>query len=185
MEVQVVQEFQEFAVFFVDANDFRAIVGLQVGKEDRTLFAELREAAAERYSMRTGFLIGKTLEEKSFHLWRDSVLETFGFVVSFGPRKADHVGEQHFGELMAESHTFGDGAAFASQIDAAVASYGDEIVAAHPFESSSDGGRSDVEFFRKTRADGRLAFFDQFPDGFEIVFLGDAGFCTHGIRQIL
>jgi hypothetical protein len=183
--MQVVQEVQEFAVFFVDANDFGAIVGLQVGKEDGALFSELREAAPQRYSVGAGFFIGETLEQKSFDLRRDSVLETFGFVVGFRPGKADDLGEQHFGELMAESHTFGNGAAFASQIDASVASYGDKIVAAHPFECGSDSGGSDAEFFRKTRADGRLALFDEFPDGFEIVFLGDAGLCTHEIRQIL
>jgi hypothetical protein len=183
--MQVVQEFQEFAVFFVDADDFGAIVGLQVGEEDGALFAELREAAAKRYSVRTGLFIGETLEEKSFDLWRDSVLEAFRLIVSFGPGEADDVGKQHFGELMAEGHTFGDGAAFARQVDATIASYGDEIVTAHAFEGGSYRGRSDAEFLRKPRADGRLAFLDKFPDGFEIVFLGDAGFFTHEIRQIL
>src|SRR6266404_4065723 len=84
---------------------------------------------------------------------------------------------------MAQGHAFGYGAAFASQADLAIAGNRDQIVAAHAFERGSNGGRSYAQFFSQARADGRLAFFEQFPDGFEVVFLGDAGFCAHETRE--
>ena len=179
MEMESVEEFEELAVLFVDADDFGSFVGLQIREQHGALFAKLREPAAQRHSMRAGFFIGETFQKKSFDFGRDGVLQAFGFVVGFGPGEADDVGKQHFGELMAEGHALGNGAAFAGEINVAVASDGYEIVAAHAFERGSDGGRSDVQLFSQARADGRLAFFDKFPDGFEVVFLGDAGFCSH------
>jgi hypothetical protein len=103
--------------------------------------------------------------------------------MSFGPRQADDIGEQHFGELMAESHVFGDGAAFASEADLTVAGNGDKVVAAHAFERGGNCGRSYAQFFSEARADGRLAFLEEFPDSFEVVFLRDAGFCSHAIDE--
>ena len=126
--------------------------------------------------MRTGFFVGKTFQQKSFDLRRDGVFEALCFIVRFGPRQADNVGEQHFGELVTECHAFGNGAAFAREIDMAVASDRDEIIAAHTLERGSDGGRSYAKFFGQSRADGRLALFEELPDSFEVIFLGDAGF---------
>jgi hypothetical protein len=179
VEMEAIEEFEKFSVFFVDTNDFGTFVGLQIREQDSTLFAKLREASAKGDAVRARPFVCEALEEKSFYFRRDGMFEAFGFVVGFGPGEADDVGEKHFGKLVAEGHVFCDGAAFAREIDVAVAGNGDEVIAAHAFERSGDGGRSYTELFSKARADGRLTFFEKLPDGFEVVFLGDAGFCAH------
>ena len=103
------------------------------------------------------------------------MFEALGFVVSLGPGEADDFSEEHFGELMAKSHVFGDGAALAREVDATAAIDASEIVASHALEGSGDGGGTDIEFFCKTGADGRLLLLEHFPDGFEVVFLRYAG----------
>jgi hypothetical protein len=46
VEMQVVEEFQEFTILFVDADDFGPVVSLQIGEQHGALFAELRDAAS-------------------------------------------------------------------------------------------------------------------------------------------
>ena len=75
--------------------------------------------------MGTGFFVGETFEEERFDFWRDGVFEAFGLIMGFGPRNADDLSEQHLGELMAEGHVFGYGAAFAGEVDVTIAGYGD------------------------------------------------------------
>ena len=136
----------------------------------------LRETAAQRHSVRTGFFVGETLEEESFDFRRDGMFKTLCFIVGLGPGQTDDVREQHFGELVTECHAFGNGAAFAREIDMAVASDRDEIIAAHTLERGSDGWRSYAKLFGQSRADWWLALFEELPDSFEVIFLGDAGF---------
>jgi hypothetical protein len=171
VEMEAVEEFEKFSIFLVNANDFGAFVGLQVGEKYSALLAELRETAAQWNAVRARFFVGESFEEKSFNFWRDGVFEALGFIMRFGPREAYDVGEQHFGELMAKGHAFRDTAAFAGEIDVAVARNRDEIVAAHAFDGGGDGRRCDVEFLGKARANGWQALFEELPDGFEVVFL--------------
>ena len=177
--MKAIEEFEKFSIFFVNTNNLGAFVGLQVGKKDGTSFAELGKASAQRDSVRAGFFVGEPFQKECFDFRRDGMFEAFSFVVGFGPRKTNHVGEQHFGELMAQRHAFGDRATFAREIDVAIARDRDQIIAAHAFDRGSDRRWSDTEFLGQARADWRLAFFDEFPYRLEVVFLGNAGFCSH------
>ncbi len=53
------------------------------------------------------------------------MFQAFGLIMGLGPGNADDVSEQHLGELMAEGHVFGYGAAFAGEVDVTIAGYGD------------------------------------------------------------
>jgi hypothetical protein len=176
MEVQAIEKFEELAVFFVHANDFGGFTGVEIGEQDGSLFAELGEAAAEGNAVGAGFFARETFEEEGFDFGRDGVLETLGFVVSLGPGEADDVGEEHFRELVPEGEASGDATAFASEVNTAIAGYADQIVAAHAFDGGGYGGRGDAKLLGQAGADGLVPFLDKFPDGFEVVFLGDAGF---------
>src|SRR5881394_1080617 len=76
---------------------------------------------------------------------------------------------------MTEDHALGELAALAGKIDTAGAIDADQIVTGEAFECSSDGGRRDGEFFGEARADGRLPFFEHFPNRFQIIFARYAG----------
>ena len=88
------------------------------------------------------------------------MFQALRFIVCFGPGKADHVGEQHFRQLMTQRHAFGNASAFAREINAAVASDRNQIAATHPLKCGGHRRRGHVQFFSKTRADRRLAFFE-------------------------
>ena len=126
--------------------------------------------------MRAAFLVGKSLEQELFDFRRNRVLQPFGFIVRFGPRQADHVGEQHLRKLMAQRQALGDLPAFFAEIDAAGALDFHEAVARHALERRGYRWRRDIQFFGEARADRRLIFFEHFPDGLQIIFLGYAGF---------
>jgi len=174
-QMQAVKKFQELAVFFVDADDFRGIFRAQFRQQYDTLFAELRDSTANRNAMGATASVTEAFEEEGLDFGRDGVFEAFGFVVSFGPRKSDDVGEEHLGELMAKSHAFGKLAALAGKIDASGAIDANQIVAREAFERGGDSGRRDAEFFGEARADGRLPFFEHFPNCFQIIFARYAG----------
>ena len=48
--------------------------------------------------------------------------------------------------------------------------------ASHALQRGGYGRRRHAQVFGKPRADRDLLFLDDFPDGFEVVFLRDAGF---------
>ena len=104
------------------------------------------------------------------------MLEAFGFFVRAGPFETDHVGEQLFREAMAEDEVLGDFLALLGKFNLPGAAYAKIAAAGHPFQSGGDGGRSYAQVFGEPGADGRVFFLNELPDGFEVVFLGDAGF---------
>ena len=174
-QMQAVKEFQKLAVFFVDADDFRGIFRAQFREQHDALFAKLRDSATNRNAMGATASVTEAFQKKGLDFGRDGMLEAFGFVVSFGPREADNVGEEHLGELMAKSHTLGELAALAGEVDAAGTIDANEVVAREAFERSGDSGRCDGELFRETRTDGGLPFFEHFPNCFQIIFARYAG----------
>src|ERR1041384_67525 len=101
LKVQSIQKFQKISVFFVDADDLGALVGLQIGKQDRAVSAELRESAAQGNAMRAGFFASETFKQKRFDFWGNGMFQTLRFVVRLGPRQTNYIGEQHLSELMA------------------------------------------------------------------------------------
>jgi hypothetical protein len=46
---------------------------LQIGEQDCALFAKLREATAQRNSVRAGFFVRETFQEKRLYFGRDGV----------------------------------------------------------------------------------------------------------------
>src|SRR3981189_3394061 len=96
-EPQPFYKFQELSVLFIHANYFRFVFCAQVGEQNRALLAKLRNASADRNTVRATALATEPLEQQRFHFRRDRVLESLGFVMSFRPRKTDDVREQHFG----------------------------------------------------------------------------------------
>ena len=58
--------------------------------------------------MRAATVAPETLEKQSGDFRRNSVLEALGFFVGARPFETDHVGEQFFGEAMAQNEVFGD-----------------------------------------------------------------------------
>ena len=83
--MQTFEKLQELGVLFIDADDFGAIVGVQIGENNSALFAKLRETAAQRHSVGTGFFVGETLEEESFDFRRNGMLKSLCFIVGLGP----------------------------------------------------------------------------------------------------
>src|ERR1700758_5161748 len=76
---------------------------------------------------------------------------------------------------MAEHEALGNFAALGSEKDLASALDFDVAIASHALDGGGDGGRSDVELFGETSADGDLIFLAHLPDGLEVVFLRNAG----------
>ena len=72
------------------------------------------------------------------------MLHALGFIVRFGPRQTDHIGEQHLRKLMAQRQALGDLPAFFAEIDAAGALDFHEAVARHALQRSRHRGRRDV-----------------------------------------
>jgi hypothetical protein len=175
-EMEIFEKIEETFLLFIDANNFSGIVELQFGKKDGAFLAKLSESAAQGNAMRTGFVSRETLHEESFDFGRDGVFHALGFGMSFSPREADHLGEKHFGELVAQGEMLGDFAALGGEKNATAALNFDVTIAGHALESGGDGRRSDVELLGEASADGQLVFFEHLPDGFEVVFARDAGF---------
>src|SRR5215831_20806918 len=71
---------------------------------------------------------------------------------------------------MAKSHPFGKLAPFAGKVDAASAVDCDKIISREPFYCGGNSWRCDPKLFSQTSADRRLALFQHFPYGLEIVF---------------
>src|SRR5215467_10580190 len=68
MQLQLVQKFQKARIFFIYTNHFRAILGVQVGQQDRSLFAQLRRPTAQGQAVRTGFFTRESLQQERFDL---------------------------------------------------------------------------------------------------------------------
>ena len=47
-QVEILEEIEEAFVFFIDAENFGGIAGLEFGEKNAALFAKLRHAAADR-----------------------------------------------------------------------------------------------------------------------------------------
>lgn len=61
-QAQIIEELEKFFVFFVDADDFGFVAGLQIGKRNGALFAELGDATADGDAMRTAFFFTEAFE---------------------------------------------------------------------------------------------------------------------------
>ena len=94
--MEIFEEIEEAFVLFVNGKDCGGITGLELGEEDATLFAKLRDTAADGDAVGAGFAIRETFEKKGFDFGRDGVLEALGFGVGFGPGETDDFGEKHF-----------------------------------------------------------------------------------------
>src|SRR5262249_40936519 len=66
------QEFQKLAVLFVDTNNFRFVLGVKLGKRNNSLFAQLRDAAANGDAVWTSAVVAETLEEELLDFGRYS-----------------------------------------------------------------------------------------------------------------
>jgi hypothetical protein len=175
-QMETLKKIQEAFVLFVDTEDRAGITGVEFGEEDAALFTKLGEAAAERDAMRAGFVGCEAFQEQDFDFRGDRVLEALGFGVGFSPGETDDFGEKHLGELVTQHEVLGDFAAFFREKNCSAALNFDMAVAGHALDGSGDGRRSDGEFLGQAGADGSLIFLRHFPDGFEVVFLRDAGF---------
>src|SRR6267143_3817244 len=76
---------------------------------------------------------------------------------------------------MAQGKTLGKLPPLARKIDAAEAVHAHMTIAGHALQGCRDCGRGYVEFFGEACADGRLVLFEHLPDGFEVIFLLNAG----------
>src|SRR5258705_3352340 len=76
---------------------------------------------------------------------------------------------------MAQGEALGKLAALARKVDAAEAVHAHMAVAGHALQGCGDRGPGYVEFFGEACADGRLVLFEHLPNGFEVVFLRNAG----------
>src|SRR5271156_4726529 len=86
---------------------------------------------------------------------------------------------------MAQDQMLRDSLPFARKRNAPVASYVKVARAGHAFERGGNGWRRDAKILSQPRADRDLFFLHNFPDGFEVVFLGDAGlFAAQNASQI-
>src|SRR5271156_345433 len=66
------------------------------------------------------------------------------------------------------------------QFDVPIAAHAQISAARHALEGGCHRRRSDAQIFSEPRADRRLLFLHQFPDRFQVIFLGDASsFATH------
>lgn len=104
------------------------------------------------------------------------MFEALGFFVSERPLKADHIGEQLLRETMAQHKMVRDLLPFRGEIDATAATNAKIAAARHALQRRGDCRRSDFEILSKSRADRYLFLLDEFPDGFQVVFLRYAGF---------
>ena len=104
------------------------------------------------------------------------MLHALRFRVSFSPGEADDFSKKHFGKLVTQHEMLCEFAALGGELDSAPALNFDVAVASHAFDCGGDRGWSDVQFFGETRADGSLLLLEHFPNGFEVIFLRDAGF---------
>src|SRR4029077_8052328 len=58
------------------------------------------------------------------------------------------------------------------------------IIACHAFQSGGHRGRSDSKLLGNAGANGNFFFFEHFPDGLQVVFLGNAGgFTPHNCSR--
>ena len=76
---------------------------------------------------------------------------------------------------MAQREAFRFGAAFAREVNAAVALDAQQAVSGHAFERGGYGRRRYVQLFREARADGLVLILSELPDYLEVIFAGDAG----------
>src|SRR6266852_4132398 len=76
---------------------------------------------------------------------------------------------------MAQREALGKLASLARKVDAAEAVHAHMPIAGHALQGCGDRGRGHVEFFSEACADGRLVLFEHLPDGFEVIFLRNAG----------
>ena len=128
--------------------------------------------------MRAAAFAPESFQKQVGNLGRNAVLEALGFFVRARPFEADHVGEQLFGEAVAQDQMLRDAFALGRKLDLAAAANAQVAAAGHALERSGDGRRSHAKIFGQARADRHLLFLDDFPDGLQIVFLRDAGFFT-------
>jgi hypothetical protein len=83
--------------------------------------SKLRQAALQRYAVRTETIRAKSSEEQFFDLRRNSVLEPLGLVMGACPVEPYHFREKLFGKLMAHGQAVRHAAALARERDAAAA----------------------------------------------------------------
>src|SRR5260370_17421143 len=138
--MQPFEKFQKLRLLFVHAKNLARYLGVQIGEQDRTLFAKLRNPPAHRDAVRIAFLVSKPLEQQRFHFRRNGVFHALRFVVRLCPGESDYFGQQHFRELMPQREMFRTLAAFLGQVDPSAAFHAHVAVARHALQCSSHGG---------------------------------------------
>jgi hypothetical protein len=174
-QVEVLQKIKEAFIFLINTKNDAGISRLEFGKKNTTLLPKFSHAAAQRNTVRASFVSGKAFQQERFDLRRNRMFQALRFRVGFGPRQADHLREKHFCQLMAKHQVLSYLAALCSQQNLAAALDFDMSITRHALDRSGDRGRSNVKFFGKARADGKLVLLAHFPNGFEVIFLRDAG----------
>jgi hypothetical protein len=184
-KVKSVEKFQESRVAFVDAQNFAGPSYLDLGEpEGAVLAAKMGHPAKERDTMRAAAIAAEAIEQESNDLGGDAVLEAFSFLMRAGPFETDHFGEKFFGEAMPEDQMLRGSLPLRGEFDAAVAAHAEITAASHALQRGRDGGRRDTEVLGQARADGDLLLLDKLPDGFEVVFLRNAGFFAAHVRSL-
>src|SRR5260370_22298137 len=62
-QAQPFEKFQKLRVLLVNAKNLARLLGAQIGEQDGTLFAKLRDPSAHGYAVRAAFLVSKPLEQ--------------------------------------------------------------------------------------------------------------------------
>jgi len=137
---------------------------------------KIRHSAEEGDAVGAAAVAAEALQKEMDDFGGDAVLEAFGLFMRAGPREAEDLGEEFFGEAMAEDEMLRGSLPFGGELDAAIAAHMKITGMGHALERGGDGGRGDAEVFGEARANGYLLLLDNFPGGFEVVFLRNAGF---------
>ena len=162
-------------IFFVDGQNLHASPDRHIGERDGMLRAlQPRQPSSQRHTMRAGAIGAEAADQQILHFRREAMLEALGGGVRKRPVKADHVGQELFGQLMAQRQPFGFAASFSREANVAIAFHAQQAVASHALERGGHRGRRDFQFFREPRANRGLIVLFELPDRLQIIFAGDA-----------
>src|SRR5258707_5034541 len=161
--MQPFEKFQKLRVLFVHAKNLARFLCAQIGEQDRTLFAKLRNPPAHRDAVRTAFLVSKPFEQQRFHFRRNGVFHPLRFVVRLCPGESDYFSQQHFCKLMPQCEMFRALAALLCQVDPPAAFHTHVAVARHALQGGSHGGGGGFFFFLPPPAVGDLVPFPHLP----------------------
>lgn len=145
-EAKIFQKIEEPFILLIDAQNFCGFVGAKFGKKDAALLAELGDATIDGDAVRTGLRLPKRLS-----------------------CNASTSGEMACSMRSASAWALAQERPLRHQL-------AEMPIAGHALNGGSDCRGRNVEFFGEPGADGDLLFLEHFPNGFEVIFLRDAGF---------